>query len=117
MEERRRLERFDLTTPARLFVESESHQPRQLDLITRDISSSGAFLHCCSQPPTEGRRVKMELLISLDKLPQPLGSQGRAKVRVSGKVVRVDSSGIAVRFESRYKITSLGDGVRDFGRY
>jgi hypothetical protein len=68
MAERRRLERFDLTAPARLFVESESRETEQLDLTTKDISSSGAFLYCSSQPLVEGVRVKMEFLISLDKL-------------------------------------------------
>ncbi len=57
----------------------------------------------------------MELLIALDKLPRLVGELGRAKIKVKGTVIRVDADGIAIRFESKYKITALEEGDRDFG--
>ena len=114
MAERRRLERFELTAPARLIVESEGREKAQLDLTTKDISSAGAYLYC-AQPPVEGAMVKMELLISLDKLSKLAGSKGRAKIKVRGMVVRVDVDGIAIRFESKYNITALDNGDQNIG--
>jgi hypothetical protein len=107
MGERRRLQRFDLITPARVVVESESGERLQLDLTTKDVSSAGAYLYC-SQQVFEGARVRTELIICPGKPPGSAGDNGRAKVRVRGTVIRVDSDGIAVRFESKYKITALG---------
>ena len=50
----------------------------------------------------------MEFMLALD-LPNKLpGEESRARVRVKGKIIRSDPDGIAVRFESKYKITSLG---------
>jgi hypothetical protein len=111
MAERRRLERFELTAPALLSLASDGRAPRQLNLTTRDVSSSGAYLYCTSQPPVEGHRVRMELMISLETLSKFVGTGGRARIRVNGTVVRVDKGGIAVRFESKYKITALGSCV------
>jgi hypothetical protein len=96
-------------------VESESRETTQLDLTTKDISSAGAYLYCCSQHPVEGARVKMELLISLENLSKLAGLQGKAKIKLRGMVVRVDAEGIAIRFESKYKITALDNGDRDIG--
>jgi hypothetical protein len=49
----------------------------------------------------------MEFLILQHTLGKASGDKGRAKVRVKGKVVRADSDGIAISFESGYKITAL----------
>ena len=114
MAERRRLQRFDLTTPARLVVESETGERLQLDLTTKDVSSAGAYLYC-SEQVLEGARVRTELLICPGRPPGPSGDNGRAKVRVRGTVIRVGSDGIAVRFESKYKITALGSRDSEAG--
>ena len=106
MGERRKLERFGLNAPAQIQLESGSKKQDTIRLTTRDISSGGAFLYS-SQPIPEGANVKMEFMISLDTLRKLAGEEGRAKVRVKGKVIRSDSNGIAVRFESSYKITAL----------
>jgi|WetSurMetagenome_2_1015567.scaffolds.fasta_scaffold550493_1 hypothetical protein len=109
MEERRRLERFELTAPARLTVASQSRGKAPFEFVTRDISSDGAYLYC-TQPFAEGSRVKMELLLSVDKLSKLAGEKRRAKIRIKGVVVRVGSDGVAIRFESGYKIHALEDG-------
>lgn len=106
MEERRKLERFELNTPARIFVESAHHEKVTYELTTRDVSSAGAFLYS-PQPLREGVSVRMEFLISLEALERIAGDEGRARVRVKGQVIRSDSNGIAIRFDSKYKITAL----------
>lgn len=109
MDERRKLERFELSAPARVMIQSETGLKEELALTTKDVSSGGAFLFS-SQPLTEGASVKMELLISLDMLRRLAGEKRAARIKVKGKVIRVDAEGIAVRFDSSYKITAIDNG-------
>jgi hypothetical protein len=110
MEERRKLERFSLSAPARVLIESEDSRKREeLNLMTKDVSSDGAFL-CSSQPLPEGANVSLELLLSLETLRKFAGEGGKARIRLKGKVIRVDGNGAAIRFASKYKITALEDG-------
>ena len=106
MEERRRLERFELNVPARVLAKSGSSKTEEYDLATRDLSSAGAYLYS-SQPLLEGTSVKMEFLISFGALKSFAGDNRSAQVKVKGQVIRSDSNGIAIRFDSRYKITAL----------
>ncbi len=110
-EERRKLERFDLNAPARVQVELESGRKEELDLTTKDVSSAGAFLYSQERVP-EGANLRLEFFISLDALNSLVGEKGRVKVRVNGKVIRVDSDGIAVRFDSKYKMTALNGDLQ-----
>jgi hypothetical protein len=111
MAERRRLERFDLSAPTQVIVEAESGKMAQLNLTTKDVSSGGAYLYSC-QPLKKGARVTMEMLFFLDAIWKLAGEKGRVKIKVRGTVIRVDADGIAIRFESKYKITAL-DRVRN----
>jgi PilZ domain len=108
MGERRKLERFELCSPARVLLESGGNKKNEQNLVTRDVSSAGAFLYS-SQPLPEGTSVRMEFVLSFDALRKLAGEDGRAKVRVKGKVIRSDSDGIAIRFDSGYKITTLNN--------
>ena len=114
MEERRKLERFELTAPASVLIQSLSEKREHLELTTRDISSAGAFLFSSRLIP-EGSCVKIELMIALDARHEVSGGNNRAKVRVKGKVLRSDSSGIAIRFDGNYKITSLATNTTESG--
>jgi hypothetical protein len=111
MDERRKLERFDLRAPARIVVEDEGGRMDEFNLTTKDVSSDGAYLYT-SQPLPEGATVRMEFLIALDTLRKLTSEKGKARVRVKGKVIRVDENGAAIRFESKYKITGV-----DIGHY
>jgi hypothetical protein len=113
MAERRRLERFDLTEPARIIVESGIGETENISLTTKDVSSGGAYLYC-SQPLLKGARVKMELLISLDGLQEHVGEKGKARIKLNGTIIRVEAEGVAIRFENKYKITALDSGNRKF---
>jgi len=108
MDDRRKLERFGLSALARLLVESGDTK-RRCSLTTRDVSSDGAFLYS-SSPLPHGAKVRMEFDISLDAPDKMAGEKEKARVKVRGRVIRSDSNGVAIRFESRYKITAL-EGV------
>jgi hypothetical protein len=109
MEERRRLERFELNAPAKVIVQTKAGTKEALDLRTKDVSSGGAFLFS-SQPLAAGASVKMELLISLDMLQKLAGEKKAAKIKVKGMVIRVDAEGVAIRFDSAYKISAIENG-------
>jgi hypothetical protein len=104
--ERRREQRFDLQLPARL--ETLSRPPDQtplvLSLVTRDISSCGAFF------PTEsaldiGTRVQVDLVLTPQK---PRTSEvKRALIKVTGTVLRREAIGMAVDFEKGYRLAPL----------
>ncbi len=109
MEERRRLERFKLNAPARIFLEIEEGQREELELTTKDISSGGAFIYS-DQPLPAGAAVRIELFISLGMLKKLSGEKGRAKVKIRGKVIRVAEDGAAIQFDNKYKITAMDNG-------
>jgi hypothetical protein len=104
--EKRKLERFELHAPVRLLLETAGNREEEYELTTRDLSSGGAFLYS-PQPIPEGAKARMEILISLDTIQKLMGENGWARVRVKGQVIRSDSNGVAIRFESSYKITAL----------
>ena len=105
--ERRKLERFELVTPARIMIASGGTRKVEYSLTTRDLSSAGAFLYS-SQAIPAGTSVKMEFLLSLDALRKIADGKGRARIKVRGTVLRSDPNGIAIQFSSGYKITALG---------
>lgn len=106
MEERRKLERFEIHAPGRVLIDSQGNRRDEYNLTTRDVSSGGAFLFSSQNLP-EGANVRMEFLISPDTLQKLAGKEAGARITVKGKVIRSDSSGIAIRFDSSYKITAL----------
>jgi hypothetical protein len=114
--ERRILERFGLEASARLTVDSADGGKAQLDLTTKDVSSGGAFVRCQKQF-VEGARVKMELLLSGETIGRLAGGKGRARIMVRGTIVRAEATGIAIRFDGRYRITALGEGFAEHGGY
>ncbi len=110
MEDRRKLERFELQVPAHVVLESDGNQRRVFDLTTKDVSSDGAYLFT-PQPFPEGAMVNVEFVISLDAIRKFVSDKGRARVRVRGRVIRVEQDGAAIRFESKYKITASGGSL------
>ena len=102
MEDKRAYKRFDLKVPGRLGIaESERTDEQEVDLTTINISAGGAFLDTSVLLP-EGTRVKMDFILSIDKLKELMDSHCRIKVQ--GEVIRSDESGIAVRFDEDYEI-------------
>ena len=111
MEDRRKLERFELRVPAVVVVEPQSGREEVLDLTTKDVSSDGAFLLSSRLLP-EGATVKMEFQLVMESLRNSRRENGRARVRVTGRVIRVDGAGAAIRFGRKYKIIMSGSSLR-----
>ena len=95
---RRQLERFNLEVPARLEFSAPNQEGKVLILTTSNICAGGAFFRTFNTEP-EGVDVNVEIEL-------PIGVKKRAPeqtkilIRASGRVIRTDSSGMAVWFES-----------------
>jgi hypothetical protein len=97
--ESRRLERFDLKLPSRIYV-LEPGNPT-LDLMTENISADGAFFPT-REPLPEGFKVLVEITLRRES-----GEGMQSKVKVKGTVVRSQADGMAVRFEKGARISPL----------
>ena len=104
MEEKRKLERFDLSIPARIEPMTPCQEQETLDLLTSDICSGGAFFHT-SQPLSEGTQVKIDLVLPLDKLKKLKDDCSHAYIKVTGTVLRSESTGMAICFDEDYQIS------------
>ncbi len=103
MEERRTLQRFDLKAPTKIKVDQDAGQKDILSLITKDISSAGAFI-VTSRPLPEGVPVELEVVLPIKTLEAFIGEKGKVVVKVKGKVVRRDETGMAIAFGNSYEI-------------
>lgn len=109
MEEKRKLERFDLKIPAKIKLADLSQEDRGEeipDLTTSDISSGGAFFHT-TKPLPKGTDVKTDLILPLDKLKKLSEDSLHALIKVTGTVIRTESGGMAICFDSNYQIRPL----------
>ena len=80
------------------------HNKKVINLITSNACSGGAFFDT-DQPLPEGTDVKIELVLSIDKLKKIKGKQ--AFIKVAGQVIRLEQKGMAICFENNYTINSI----------
>ena len=104
MVEKRRLERFDLVLPAAIEFINEHQDERMINLLTTNICSGGAYFYT-NQPLPEGTQVKIDLVLPLDKLRKLKKEHKKAFIKVTGKVLRTESEGMAIFFNKDYQIT------------
>lgn len=97
----RKLERFTLELVASISITSEEGAEKNLKFNTSDISAGGAFFST-EQPLPVGTKIKIDMILPLDKLKKLKGKQ--AKIVVSGAVVRIDQEGMAISFKKDYQI-------------
>ena len=106
MEERRKLERFQLHVPAKIELTDASGQHETLQLETKDISADGAYF-VSSKAITEGANLRLEMILSVDKLKDLIGVHKKVELQLQGRVIRSDSDGVAVLFDRKYHIRAL----------
>jgi hypothetical protein len=107
MQERRKLERFDLELPAKIGFINETHKEKILNLLTSNICSGGAYFQSTQLLP-EGTRVKIDLALPLDKLTRLKEEYRQAYIKVTGRVLRSESEGMAICFDEDYEIRGVG---------
>ena len=99
--ERRKLERFDLKVPAKIEVLGNDQVRETLNLMTKDICAGGAFFDSTKSLP-RNTQVEVELILKFSGLKNP--ETRWTKIKVSGSVLRSETTGMAVCFDSGYKI-------------
>lgn len=73
------------------------------NLMTSDICSGGAFFHI-TQPLPEGSQVKIDLILPLDNPKKYKDGWQQAHIKVTGTVLRSESTGMAICFNENYQI-------------
>jgi hypothetical protein len=102
MEEKRRLERYDLRLPAKIDALASDEETEVLNLMTSDVCAGGAFFHT-KEPLPEGTEVKIDLVLPLDRL-EVKDDFTHAFINVTGTVVRSGPKGMAICFKNDYRI-------------
>ena len=99
--DRRKMERFDLKLPTKLFWAGKDKEQESIELMTHNICAGGTYL-MTNSPLPKGTEVKMDLTLQLDG---PHKSRRRLSIiDVSGHVIRTDHHGMAICFDRNYKI-------------
>ena len=102
----RSVERFAFEVPARVRRVPSQSEPEtdiaEMDLLTRDISSGGAFIKS-GQPVQVGTEITVNLVLPLDKF-KALENADNVQINVSGRVIRAESGGFGVCFGDNYEI-------------
>jgi len=111
VDEKRKVERFDLNLKAYVTETDGSLPARAASLVTRDISMSGAFL-ITDHPLPAGAKVSVDLILSLIDLKK----QGArtALIKVTGEVLRKEPEGMAICFENNSKIMPFSKDKLEF---
>ena len=104
MEERRTYERFQLSLPARLEMNS-LERTEIFELQTQDISAAGALLVGIKEQFPVGTRCQLELIVTSERIKELTGVQGL--IKVEGTIVRSTPDGIAVCFDGDCQILGL----------
>ena len=109
MDEKRKLERYELSAPTILTVERGEKSGSRLRASTRDISAAGAFFRTpASLVP--GTDVRLEILLTLERLHELVGNSDQITINVGGTVIRSEMGGMAVAFHEAYEIRTYTQG-------
>ena len=104
--EKRKLERFKLEMPARIKRVQSTAEPdarmTEMNGLTRDVSSGGAFIRS-EEPLPKGSEIIIQLTLPLDKF-KSLKTIKDVQIKVTGKIIRIESSGFGVSFNDQFEI-------------
>lgn len=103
MKERRKLERFSLQIPATIEVIDQGQRKAKVEVVTSNICAGGAYFQT-TNPLPKGTQIKIDLLLTLQKLKELKVEYDQAYIKVTGTVLRTESQGMAVRFDEDYEI-------------
>jgi hypothetical protein len=106
MKEKRKIQRIEMRTPARLEGVAKGGKKISLQAETKDLSSHGAFF-ITEDRIEENVKLDIELIISMEKFQELLDGKKQIKIQIRGTVIRNDPDGIAVSFGRKYQIIAL----------
>ena len=103
MEEKRKIQRIELRTPARIEAVAKDGKKISLQAETKDVSSHGAFF-LTKEPFEENTKLDIELLLSMERLLELLRGKKEIRILIEGTVIRSEPDGFAVSFSKKYQI-------------
>ncbi len=109
VQEKRKMEHFDLKVFSKIRVESDWHNIDTIELITKNISANGAYFKT-SNPLPVGTPVSLSMRLEINSELKPISNL--MSIEVSGKVIRSEKDGMAIRFENTYKMMPLGNKTK-----
>ena len=104
--EKRKMERFALGLYSRIQIKSGERTLETIELITQNICAGGAYFKTSDPLPFDAC-----LSIYMDfEVPGIANgpSNNLTCIETSGKVIRSNKNGMAIRFDNSYKIRPLG---------
>lgn len=107
--DKRKMRRFDLQLPAKLFWTGENKKQESIELVTHNICAGGIYL-MTNSPLPEGTEVKIDVTLQTDRAHESM--RRLSILDVSGHVVRTNHHGMAICFARKYKI--LQQYIKDF---
>jgi hypothetical protein len=106
MNERRKLERYDLSVPAKIEVVGDGQVRQTLNLMTKNICAGGAFFNSTKSLP-QNTKVAVELVLDFRGLQNQMSRWTR--IKVSGFVLRSEPTGMTISFDKGFKIQPLSE--------
>ena len=103
MEKQRTKERFTIELPVKLEV-TAIEEKESFNLVVTNISANGAYLNMVNPIP-EGTNVRLTILLANETVEKVTGYLGILKVK--GKVIRREQTGIAIRFAKKYQLERM----------
>ena len=101
--ERRNNDRLLLEVPVMVSTMDEKGKEQSIKLMTSNISSGGAFIKT-DKPLEVGTEVKMDIILSFDS-DRFKQNKTKSHIDISGSVIRTERTGMAVFFNTQYKIS------------
>lgn len=98
------MERFSLKLPSLLWTGNDN-KGHKIELQTENVCASGAFFKAKQSLPV-GTDVKIDMVVPFNRLKKP--QDRKTLIKVSGSVIRIDKTGMAIRFGEDYQILDKG---------
>jgi len=105
MKEKRKIQRFDLHLETFWNVLNKGIVDNTPMLLTRNISSAGAYL-ATPNPLPIGTSMDLNFFLSQHEMTKGSKDQ-KIKIWTRGKVIRTEKGGMAVKFEEQSKVSQL----------
>jgi hypothetical protein len=104
MIENRKMERYRLSLKAKVMSAEVEDGSQSLEVLTRDVSSCGAFFLTPTPLPV-GTTVRVDLLLRIrQRVAQCLT---RPLLKMTGSVIRCENGGMAVSFDPNQRFAPL----------
>lgn len=104
MTEKRQLERFAFSVPARVVIPGRG-EAGELYGRTRDLSAAGAFLFL-GQSLSIGESVELEIELNMGLQKAAAPAANETHMRGKGVVTRQEADGLAISFEGQLQFAS-----------